>query len=142
MPSACHALLLACGCRATVLPRLLLMFSFLPLFLPSKQKYYNVRADYIAAFYDVINWKGVSDLYAAALQVRSSMMVQSVLLRLLPAHIFTHICIAVPQTKGQLAAASCLASVLKHSCIHACRMLQGADSYDELDVLTPAANWQ
>ncbi|KAI3431840.1 hypothetical protein D9Q98_010592 [Chlorella vulgaris] len=49
-------------------------------------KYYNVRADYIAAFYDVINWKGVSDLYAAA--------------------------------------------------------LQGADSYDELDVLTPAANWQ
>ncbi|KAL4853877.1 5'-adenylylsulfate reductase 3 [Chlorella vulgaris] len=48
-------------------------------------KYYNVRADYIAAFYDVINWKGVSDLYAAA--------------------------------------------------------LQGADSYDELDVLTPAANW-
>lgn len=51
------------------------MFSSLPLFLPSKQKYYNVRADYIAAFYDVINWKGVSDLYAAALQVRGSVMV-------------------------------------------------------------------
>ena len=76
MPSACHASLLVCGRQVTVLPRLLLMcVSPLPLFLPSKQKYYNVRADYIAAFYDVINWKGVSDLYAAALQVRGSVMV-------------------------------------------------------------------
>ncbi|KAI7841253.1 hypothetical protein COHA_005026 [Chlorella ohadii] len=29
-------------------------------------KYYNVRASYISAFFDVINWKGVSDLYALA----------------------------------------------------------------------------
>ncbi|PRW59894.1 superoxide dismutase [Chlorella sorokiniana] len=29
-------------------------------------KYYNVRASYIAAFFDVINWKGVSAVYAAA----------------------------------------------------------------------------
>ncbi len=54
---------------------------FPPRLLPSKQKYYNVRAEYSAAFYDVINWKGVSDLYAAALQVRGSVMVKSVLLR-------------------------------------------------------------
>jgi hypothetical protein len=80
-------LLLACGCQAAVLPRLLLMcVPSLPFCLSSKQKYYNVRADYIAAFYDVINWKGVSDLYAAALQVRSSMMVQSVLFCLVAEH--------------------------------------------------------
>ncbi|KAL4443754.1 hypothetical protein ABPG75_011491 [Micractinium tetrahymenae] len=29
-------------------------------------KYYNVRASYIAAFYDVINWKGVSAAFAKA----------------------------------------------------------------------------
>lgn len=34
--------------------------------LPRQQKYYNVRASYIAAFFDVINWKGVSAAYAKA----------------------------------------------------------------------------
>ena len=34
--------------------------------LPRAQKYYNVRASYISAFFDVINWKGVSDAYAKA----------------------------------------------------------------------------
>jgi hypothetical protein len=45
-----------------------------------------VRASYISAFFDVINWKGVSDLYSVA--------------------------------------------------------LNGKRAYDEIDVLTPAANWQ
>ena len=29
-------------------------------------RYYNVRPFYIAAFFSVINWKGVSEAYAAA----------------------------------------------------------------------------
>lgn len=37
-----------------------------PVPFPFPQKYYNVRASYISAFFDVINWKGVSDLYAVA----------------------------------------------------------------------------
>lgn len=35
---------------------------------PRPQKYYNVRASYINAFYSVINWRGVSALYGKAVQ--------------------------------------------------------------------------
>ncbi|MDN5965693.1 MAG: Fe-Mn family superoxide dismutase, partial [Lactococcus sp.] len=29
-------------------------------------KYHNVRPDYIAAFFDLVNWDKVNELYAAA----------------------------------------------------------------------------